>query len=264
MSRDIPVGGRHLRVDVRGTGHAILFVHGFPFSGAMWDPVVLGLEAGYRCIVPDLRGFGGSAPTRRASMADHAADLEAVLDALEEKEPVVVVGMSMGGYVAFELCRRAPDRIRALVLVSTRAQADDPEGVRSRRETAARVRRSGSGIVAEAMAGKLFGPEAPAALRQRWRERMAAADPEGVIAALEGMAVRRDSFGMLAALGAPVQILVGAEDSITPHPDAERMQQAAPGSVLEVIPGAGHMAAVEQPARVLEALRTFLERVTAG
>jgi pimeloyl-ACP methyl ester carboxylesterase len=197
-------------------------------------------------------------------MADHAADLEAALDALEETGPVVVVGMSMGGYVAFELCRRAPDRIRALVLVSTRAQADDPEGVRSRRETAARVRRSGSGVVAEGMAGKLFGPAAPEALRQRWRERMAAADPEGVIAALEGMAIRRDAFAMLATLDAPVLILVGAQDTITPAEDAERMQRAAPGSVLEVIPDAGHMAAVEQPVRVLEVLRPFLERVTAG
>jgi len=264
MPRDIRIGGRQLHVDVRGNGPAVLFIHGFPLSGAMWDPVVLGLETRYRCIVPDLRGFGRSDPAGAASMGDHAADLAVVLDDLGEKQPVVVVGMSMGGYVAFELVRRAPDRVRALVLVSTRAQADGPEGVRSRRETAARVRRSGSAVVSEAMAGSLFAPAAAPALRERWRARMSAVDPAGVIAALDGMAVRVDSFGTLAPLAVPVLILAGAEDAITPPEDAKRMQRAAAGSVLEVIADAGHMVAVEQPERVLAVLRPFLERVAGG
>lgn len=249
-----------LRHEVRGEGEPVLFVHGFPLSGELWSPVVERLGEGWRCIVPDLRGHGGSPATPEAGMRHYAADLAALLDALGETRPVAVVGMSMGGYVAFELCRRYPERVHALALVSTRAQPDTPEGARTRLETAERVLREGSAVVADAMVEKLFAPGAPRELRERWREAMAATDPVGVAAALRAMAARPDSFGTLRALERPVLVAVGEEDAITPPADARRMAEAARDARLEVIPGAGHMLPVEAPGALAEALRRFLGR----
>ncbi|HEV2149514.1 MAG TPA: alpha/beta fold hydrolase, partial [Longimicrobiaceae bacterium] len=157
------VNGATLRHEVFGEGEPVLFAHGFPLSGALWHPVVERLGGGWRCIVPDLRGHGGSAATPDAGMDDHADDLARLLDALGETRPVVLAGMSMGGYVAFAFARRHPERVRALALVNTRAQADTPEQARGRLETAERVLREGSATVADAMAGKLFAPAAPQA-----------------------------------------------------------------------------------------------------
>lgn len=253
------VNGVGLHYRVRGEGDPVLFLHGFPFSGALWGPVLERLGDGIRAIVPDLRGMGASEPAAAAAgMADYAADAAGLLDALGETRPAVVVGMSMGGYVALELCRRSPERVRALALVDTRAGPDTEEAARGRHETAERVLREGSATVADAMLGKLFAPGAPEALKARWREVMAATPPEGVAAALRAMAARPDSTATLRSLGRPVLVVVGAEDAITPPEEARRMAEAAGGAPVEVVPGAGHMAAVEQPDAVAAALRRFL------
>lgn len=252
------IDGIRLRYEVYGEGEPVLLVHGYPLSRELWRPTAEALWDDYRVILPDLRGHGESEASEEASMERYAADLAALLDHLAERRPVVLVGLSMGGYVAFEFCRRFPERVRALVLVDTRAQPDTPEGARGRLETAERALREGSAGVADAMLGKLFASSAPEALRERWRTIMAATPPMGIAAALRGMAGRPDSFDTLRQLDRPVLIVVGEEDAITPPEDARAMQQAARAAGLEVVPGAGHLTPVEQPERFVAALRGFL------
>ncbi len=256
---NVTVDGVSLYYELHGAGEPILLVHGFPLSGELWRPLVPSLADAYRLIVPDLRGHGRSQASASASMARFADDLLALLECIDEARPVVLVGMSMGGYVSFEFCRRHPERVRALVLANTRAQADTPEGARTRRQTARRVEREGSLAVADAMLPRLFGPQAPQELKAEWHEIMAATPVEGIVAALEGMAVRVDSFDTLASAAFPVLIVAGEEDVLTPVEDARRMHEAASGSRLEVLAGAGHMSPVERPRNFLAALRGFLE-----
>jgi pimeloyl-ACP methyl ester carboxylesterase len=255
------IDGLSLYYEIHGSGEPILLVHGYPLSGRLWEPIIPALSRDYRLIVPDLRGFGRSESSASASMERYVDDLVALLEQIGETRPVTLVGMSMGGYIAFEFCRRRPERLRALVLANTRAQADTEEEARARRETAARVLHEGSGGVAREMVSKLFGVHAPQDLRDRWHERMAAADPQGVAVALEAMARRPDSFETLAATELPTLIIAGEDDTLTPLDGARRMQQAAPRAHLEVIPRAGHMSPVEQPGRFQELLRGFLEQL---
>ncbi len=252
-------GGVALHHEVRGEGEPVLLLHGFPLTAALWQPVVERLGDGWRCILPDLRGMGRSPATPAAGMDDHADDLARLLDAMGETRPVVVAGMSMGGYVAFAFARRHPARVRALALVDTRAEPDTEEGARGRLATAERVLREGSRVVADDIVGKLFAASAPEALRSRWHAAMAAAPPEGVAAALRGMAARPDSFGTLRGLDRPVLVVAGEEDAVAPVEDARRMADAARDGHLEVVPGAGHMAPVERPDAVADALRRFLD-----
>lgn len=261
---EIQIDGIRLRYEVHGEGEPVLLVHGFPLARELWRPLIEPLREEYRLILPDLRGHGESEASPEMSMGRYAEDLAALLDHLGERRPVVLVGLSMGGYIAFEFCRRRPERVRALVLANTRAQADSEEGVRGRWETAERALREGTGVVAEGMLGKLFAPGVSDELRERWRAIMAATPPEGVAAALRAMAERPDSFDTLRRLDRPVLVIAGEEDAVVPVEDARRMQEAAWDARLEVIPGAGHLTPVEQPERFVAALRDFLDTLSSS
>jgi 3-oxoadipate enol-lactonase len=242
-----------------GDGEPVLLVHGFPLSGELWRPVVERLGDGYRLIIPDLRGHGRSEASVTASMGRFAEDLAALLDHLGEQRPTVVVGLSMGGYVAFEFVRRHPERVRALVLANSRAAADSEEQARGRYESAERTRREGSRAVADSMLGKLFAPRASADLRSRWYAIMAESPSTGLAAALLAMASRPASIETLRGFERPVLVIAGENDAIASLADAEEMLRAAPDSRLEIVEDAGHMTPVEQPERFTTLLRSFLE-----
>jgi 3-oxoadipate enol-lactonase len=251
-------GSVSLFYELRGSGEPLLLVHGFPLSGELWEPIAGRLGSGYRQIVPDLRGFGRSGAGGDASMARFAVDLHDLLDHIGEPRPVVLAGLSMGGYIAFEFVRRYPDRVRALVLANTRAAPDNEEQARTRRETAERVLREGSDVVAQQMVGKLFAPAAPEELRERWHRIMAATPPQGVAAALRAMAERPDSADTLRSFERPVLVIAGQDDAIVPVSEAEAMSRTAPHGTLEIIADAGHLTPVEQPERFAAILERFL------
>jgi len=255
------VHGVNLAVEVRGEGPAILFVHGYPFDHTIWRDQIDALE-GYRRIAPDLRGMGQSdAPDLGYGMAIYAADLAALLDALGVNE-VILCGLSMGGYVAFEFLRNWRPRVRGLVLMDTRAEADSPEARRARDATAAIARERGSSAVAEAMLPKILSPATLAGhpeVVERVRALMAGTPVPGMVGALAAMRDRPESESLLPTLaGLPTLVLVGEADVLTPPDQARAMAQVIPGARLAVIPGAGHIPPVEQPAATTEALQEFL------
>jgi 3-oxoadipate enol-lactonase len=255
------VHGVNLAVEVRGEGPAILFVHGYPFDHTIWREQIDALE-GYRCIAPDLRGMGQSdAPDLGYGMAIYAADLAALLDALGVDE-VVLCGLSMGGYVAFEFLRHWRSRVRGLVLVDTQAEADSADGRRTRDTTAALARERGASAIAEAMLPKILSPATLTRnpeVAERIRALMARTPVAGIVGALAAMRDRTESESLLPTLaGLPTLVLVGEADGLTPPDRARAMAQQIPGARLAVISGAGHLPPVEQPGATTEALLEFL------
>jgi 3-oxoadipate enol-lactonase len=260
----VMVNGVNLAVEVRGEGPAILFVHGYPLDRTMWADQIARLE-GYRRIAPDLRGMGRSdAPDLGYSMEIYATDLAALLDTLGVNE-VVLCGFSMGGYVVFEFLRRWRHRVRALMLVSTRAEAEATEGRRARDASAALARESGAGAIADAMLGKMLTPatiKASPALAERVRALMAATPVPGIVGALAAMRDRPDSLDLLPTLtGIPALVIVGQEDSITPPDRARAMANALPDARLVVIPGGAHLTTMEKAEEVTAAMQAFLKRL---
>jgi 3-oxoadipate enol-lactonase len=260
----VTVNGVTLAVEVRGEGPAILFIHGYPHDRSLWAHQVENLEH-CRRIAPDLRGMGQSdAPDLGYSMATYAADLAALLDALGVDE-VVLCGLSMGGYIAFEFLRRWRPRVRGLVLMDTRAEADSAEVRRARDTTAATARDGGAGAVAESLLPGMVSPEtrtkSPEVL-ERVRAMMAATPVAGMVGALAAMRDRPDSTPLLAALsGLPTLVMVGENDSLTPPERSRAIAQAIPGARLVIVPGAGHVPPIERPVQVTDALREFLHRL---
>jgi len=254
-------GGVMIAWEEAGRGDPpVLFVHGYPLDRALWAAQLAGIT-GHRLLAPDLRGFGDSAPENppAVTVEQHADDLAALLERLEIPR-AVVVGLSMGGYVALAMAERHRDRLAGLVLVDTRAGADDASGKAGRDAAIAAVRGGSSREIVRGLAAKLFAPDTPAADRDPVVARMEAIPADGLVAALEAMRDRPDRSALLPTLeGLPTLIIVGSDDRVTPPTEARAMAAAIPGAELVEVEGAGHLAPVERPATVNEALQRFLD-----
>src|SRR5262249_37907006 len=152
------------------------------------------------------------------TMDTMAGDVIELLDALQITQPVVVGGLSMGGYVAQALWARYPQRIRALMLMDTRAAADTPEAARAREGLARTVEASGSTRpVVDGMLPKLLSEETRkhrADLIPPVRAMMERNSPRSVAATLRGLAQRPDRADMLSSITVPTLVLVGAHDAL--------------------------------------------------
>jgi pimeloyl-ACP methyl ester carboxylesterase len=257
----IPIQSCLLYCDIRGDGPPVLFIHGFPLAGEMWRPTVERLGDRWRCIVPDLRGHGQSSVSESVTIAQFAADLAELLDKLGENQPAVVVGLSMGGIIAFDFFRRHRARVRALVLVDTRANAETAEGIARRNALADAALRDGSRVVADAMIDAVFAPGVSPALRAYWYDLMSRTPPAGVAAAARALARREESFSTLPQIDCRTLVVVGAEDSLTPVETLREIHEGIRGSRFAIIPAAGHLPPVEQPEQFAQVLQDFLERL---
>jgi 3-oxoadipate enol-lactonase len=262
------VNGIRMAYRDRGRGHetALLLIHGFPLDSRLWDAQIAGLSSHIRVIAPDLRGCGRSeVPPGPYSMEQYAGDMAGLLDGLGIRR-AVVAGLSMGGYIAFAMWRRYPERVRALVLADTRAEPDSPQARSNRDAAALRVREIGPAAYAEEMLPRLLAPSSAANPRIRERAlRMMAAQPiEGIVGALGGLRDRADSRGLLPGITVPALVIVGGDDSLTPPADARTMADGIPDARLVEVPRAGHLSPLENPRAVNAALRKFLREFAAA
>ncbi|MBI5494463.1 MAG: alpha/beta fold hydrolase [Deltaproteobacteria bacterium] len=231
--------------DDTGAGDPLLLVHAFPLDARMWEAQRAGLGGRWRVVTPDLRGFGRSAGLPGTTqLADHARDVLALLDHLGLPS-ATVGGCSMGGYVALAVAALAPQRVKRLLLVDTRAGADTPEGRAARAGSLKLVAEQGVGALLEGMLPKLVRPGSPAT--DTVRALGSAQDARGVSNAIAMLRDRPDQTGNLAALSMPALLLVGAEDTLTPPLESERMAALLPHATLRIIPGCGHLSPLEAP-----------------
>jgi pimeloyl-ACP methyl ester carboxylesterase len=255
-----------LSFDEQGTGPAVVLLHGFPLDRSMWSSQLGMLSNHHRVIAPDLRGHGQSpTPPGPYPMEELADDVIETLDAAGVEPPYVVGGLSMGGYVALAMAGRHPDRLRGLMLLNTRAGADQPEAAANRQAKAAALEQEGSTESLTAMV-ELLIPETTRNSRPELVDHVVAmirqASPIGAAGALRGMAMRPDRLEVLRRLTVPLLVIAGADDAIVPEAEAQAMAEAAPVADLIVIPEAGHLTPMEAPGATNAAIRSFLDRLT--
>ncbi len=256
------VNGITLAYSDRGAGLPIVFLHAFPLNRTMWAPQEEVLVSRFRVITVDLRGHGESAaPLWRYTIEQFADDVASLLDHLSIQK-TVLVGLSMGGYVSFAFGRKYPDRIKALVLADTRAQADSEEGRKGRFNMAQIAYMKGASAIAEIMLPKLLGTtslQTKPHLVQQVRTIIERNQISGIAGDLMAMAERPDSVPILPTIACPTLVLVGEEDTTTPLAESRLMADRIPGARLEIIPRAGHLSNLEQPERFNRAVVTFLD-----
>jgi len=248
--------------DDNGSGPALLLIHGFPLCRRMWYPQVKALvSSGFRVITPDLRGFGESdSPEGPYSMDLFADDMAALLDHLGVEE-AVIGGMSMGGYILFNLLERHRSRVRAACFITTRANADDEAGKERRLAMAREVKKFGPQLAANAFEKMLFADESITGrpkLMDEVYSWMTANDSRGIAGGLLAMRERKEYLPLLAGFSVPA-LAIGAEgDKAAPPENARAIAAGIPGCRLAIIPHAGHMANLENPGAFNDALLEFL------
>ena len=208
----------------------IVLLHAFPLDEREWAPQLKALE-GEDVYAPSLYDLGGNSVD---GWAEHV---------LERAEgALVVVGASLGGYVALAMARTSPDRVRAMLLAGSRATADPPER-RELREQMLEVVRS------EGIDGwnREFSPPGP---RDRTTEEL--------VSGIEALRDRRDATEVVASFEAPLVVVVGDQDDLLPVDEARGIAESAPDGRLEVVEGAGHVVSADAPGRFNEILLGLL------
>ncbi len=233
-----------------GAGAPVVLLHAFPLSRAMWQRDAEQFAPLARVIMPDLPGFGASPRQPHPSMSAMASAVAGLLDHGKVREPVILAGLSMGGYVALEFIRQFPGRVKALGLFSTRAAADSPEQRQGRMKLNEQLQARGIEPLMTSSLPKLLGRTSTASqpdLLAHVARLIRAASPDGVIDALRAMAERSDSQPLLSGIRYPTLIIAGEEDALIPAQESQTMAQAIAGATLEIIPQAGHLVNLEQP-----------------
>ena len=210
----------------------VVLIHAFPLDERMWQPQLESLE-GEDVYVPNLYDLGGNSVD---GWAEH------ILERVEGD--LVVVGASLGGYVALAMARISPDRVRGLLLAGSRATPDPPERRELRDQMIEVVR-------AEGIEG--------------WNRDFSPAGPDDrttdeLVAGIEALRDRRDATQVVAGFEKPFVLLVGDEDEILPVDEARQIAESAPDGRLEIVEGAGHLVSVDAPDRFNQILRELLQR----
>jgi pimeloyl-ACP methyl ester carboxylesterase len=251
-----------LKYDELGKGLPVVLLHGFPLCRQMWAPQMAALaDAGYRVICPDLPGFGESSSlSHPASMPRYA---DSVIDLLDELgiDQAVVGGMSMGGYVLLDLVERYPKRLPGAMFLVTRAAADDAAGKQKRTMMMEQVMAGNALTIPQTFVPVLFAEETSRKnprLILKVRQWVEAAPSSGLIGGLLAMRERDDAVDKLPGFTLPSLVIGAEQDLAVPLEHSRLLAQGLPNSRLTIIPGAGHMANLEQPELFSAALLDFL------
>lgn len=243
----------------------VVMLHALALSSAMWTSQRHALvAAGHQVLTPDQRGYGTTPLGPAAPSLDVAADdLAALLDRQRIGE-IVLVGCSMGGYVAMAFLRRHPGRARALALVSTRADAEDPAAAAQRRAFADLVldpatRDHVVAATLPSLMGAITRASRPAVVGVV-RSLVANTSPEAIAWSSRAVADRPSSYDVLRGVAVPAVVVAGEEDELIPLSESRRMVSALPDATLVTVPEAGHLAPLESPGAVTSALTGLLAR----
>jgi 3-oxoadipate enol-lactonase len=243
----------------------IVFSHGLLMSGEMFSDQVQALSGRYRCICYDHRGQSRSEVTDSGYDMDSLTEDAAALIRELDCAPCHFAGLSMGGFVGMRLAIRHPELLKSLVLLETTADPEPEQNKGPYRRLAFIGRWLSFRLVIKPLMKIMFGRsflEDPAKVetRAKWRKHLLGLNRVGTSRAAHGVIDREGVYDQLNQIKTPTLIIVGAEDVATPPAKSERMRDAIPGAVLELLPRGGHSATIEEPEAVTRALENFLTK----
>jgi 3-oxoadipate enol-lactonase len=240
-----------------GDATAIVFLHGVGSDKSVWAPQLDHCGQSRRAVAFDYPGYGESEFIEGATRDDYAAAILAAIDALGI-DRAHICGLSLGGVVAIAMHAAAAHRCASLIISDSFAVHPGGQAIHDRSVAASQSMTMRE--LAEARTGLLLGSAATPALRAEVIDTMAAIGPAAyrLGAAAVWLADQRDRA---TAIDVPTLVLVGDEDKITPPELSEELVRLIPGSRIELIAGAGHLANAEQPAAFNRRIESFLAQL---
>lgn len=258
----IPVSNFNLSYDDLGEGDTpVIFLHGYPFSKAMWRKQLEFLQTTNRVIACDIRGFGDSEDESSILSIDlFAEDLLQFMDSLKI-EKAIVCGLSMGGFIALNAHKRFPERFEALILCDTQCIADTPAVKEKRYKTIDDISANGVKNFNDGFIENVFHRDSLSNKKELVEElrKVVFENSQHIITAgLTALAERTETCSTLGAISIPTMIICGREDTVTPLAQSDFMHQMIEGSTMHVIDNAGHVSNLEQPDEFNQYLLDFL------
>lgn len=256
------VNGQTLHYDdTGGDGPPVVFSHGFAMDRGMFDPQVAACRDEFRCVSWDQRGHGGTEDDGRPfSYWESAADLLGLLDDLRI-DSATLVGLSQGAFLSMRAALSAPERVRALVILSSRAGLDAQEVTDGFAGLRAEWTANGPGNVQDFLYGMLIGdPAHQGETFRRWQDW----DRDRVARSIDALTGRDDITDRVGTITVPTLVFHGEADEAIPFPVGEELAGQL-GKVVRFVPvpGAGHTASLTHPELVNPQLLDFL-RTYAG
>jgi len=244
-----------------GKGTAVVLLHGFLENSTMWDRFVIELSKKYRVIAIDLLGHGQTESLGYIhSMEDNADMVFSVLNELRIRK-AVLAGHSMGGYVALAFAELYPDHVKGIALINSTSVADSEERKLNRDRAIQAVKKDYSSFVRLSIAN-LFSEENRETLADKIEQVKVEAlktPLQGIVAALEGMKIRKDREVLLHFGPYPILLVLGKKDPVLNYDD--NLEQIENTRVQLITFPDGHMSPIENEAALAETLQTFLKKV---
>ena len=248
--------------DSRNGSKVFLFLHGYLETLYVWDDFIKYLPKDVRAISLDIPGHGLSGTSKDVnSMAFCADTLKVVLEKLCIKEKVVIIGHSMGGYIALEALKRYPDLFSALVLMHSAPFADSEEKKAEREREIELIRQNKLIQIVKLAIPKMFACSNLARLEDKIMELTETAeihDREGIIASIEGMKIREDNSATLSSSPVPIILFQGMHDNYIPNERVDEMAGMFPAMQIIKLQNSGHAGFIEEPEFVAERLLNLL------
>ena len=262
MLKHIIHNHRSIAYRISGKGPCLLFLHGFCEDSSMWDDFSVGFQKSYSVLRPDLPGFGISEAYETISVEAMAEALNAVLEN-EKIENCVLIGHSMGGYVAMAFAEKYAAKLKGLCLFHSHPFADSEEKKQNRRKTIEFMERWGSAAFVKELVPKLFAKsfvQENAEFVHKFSARAEAFPQKGIIAATRAMIDRPDRSEVLKEFKCPILFIIGKYDEAIPLDISEAAVKLRPNDKAYILPVA-HMGMFEAKEDCLTILEMFLSEI---
>lgn len=238
----------------------LVLLHPFPEDASFWDALRARLTVDVDVIAPQFPGFGGRVLEHEPSISDAAAEVAEII-MRADAAPAIVCGLSMGGYVALALVEEHPHLVGGLILANTRADADTEEGRAGRHSAIATIRGEGFAAFLDGFMPRMTSEAADPDVVVTARAIAEMQRPESVVGALFAMRDRADRIAALARISVPTAVVQGEEDRVTPAEAIDRLVAGIPGAERHIIPGVGHLSALEAPQAFAAVVASVVRRV---
>ena len=250
----------NIHYEKRGSGQALVLIHGFPESGSMWANMADQLSFSFTVITPDLPGSGKSELDHSTSIAEMATCIKDIL--LHEKiDKVVVAGHSMGGYVACAFACLYPEMTLGLSLIHSTPLADDEEKKTTRRKSIDLVQNGGKRLFMGQLIPNLFSDHFKQAHPEIVERQLAGAmllEEKSIVNFYEAMMARPDRSAGLSSAAFPIQWILGKEDKLINYKKIIELSHKSYINFVTLMDNCGHMGMFEVPDGLITDLQTFI------
>lgn len=236
----------------------LVYIHGFCEDSRMWQYFIRGQKEKYQILRVDLPGFGKSPAAGAGSLADSAKAVEKILRK-EKIEKIILIGHSMGGYVALAFAELFPDYLRGLCLFHSHPFADSEESKELRTRSAALVETGGQSAYVSGLFRKIFPKDFPnKKLIEKMIRRANKYPAAGIAAGQRAMRDRPDRQKVLRKADFPIQMIIGTEDTAVPLAQSLQMTHLPATADIQILPGIGHMGMFEDGKQTKKLLNNFV------